>query len=74
MKKAIVSTIIVTVYRQAAVAFVATMALSALLAAQPAAAKEKMANPDFTRGDKIPDRRGARLEPRRHRSPRLDVL
>ena len=55
MKKAIVSTILVTAYRRAAVAFVATMALSALLAARPAAAKEKMANPDFTRGDKIPN-------------------
>ncbi len=55
MKKAIISTLIMTVYRQPVVAFVATMALSALLAARPAAAKEKMANPDFTRGDKIPD-------------------
>ncbi len=55
MKKAITSTLIMTVYRQAVVAFVASMALPALLAARPAAAEEKMANPDFTRGDKIPD-------------------
>ena len=31
------------------------MALSAPLTARPAAAEEKMANPDFTRGEKIPD-------------------
>jgi hypothetical protein len=31
------------------------MALSALLAARPATAKEKTAAPDFTRGDKIPN-------------------
>ena len=55
MKKTSTSTLILTVYRQPVVAFVATMALSALLAARPAAAEEKMANPDFTRGDKIPD-------------------
>ena len=55
MKRAKISTLIMTVYRQPVVAFVASMALSAILAARPAAAEEKMANPDFTRGDKIPD-------------------
>src|SRR5208282_5347239 len=50
-----ISTLIMTVYRQAVVAFVASMALSAILTAGPTAAEEKMANPDFTRGDKIPD-------------------
>ena len=55
MKKAMLSTLIMAIYRQLVVAFVATMALSALLAARPATAKEKTANPDFTRGDKIPN-------------------
>ena len=55
MKRVRISTLIMTVYRRAVVAFVVAVALSAPLAARPAAAEEKMANPDFTRGDKIPN-------------------
>ena len=55
MKKAMLSKLVTAICRHLVVAFVATMALSALLAARPATAKEKTANPDFTRGDKIPN-------------------
>ena len=55
MKNAILSKLVTAICRHLVVAFVATMALSALLAARPATAKEKTAAPDFTRGDKIPN-------------------
>ncbi len=44
-----------TIYGRAAVAFIAILALTILLATRPAAAAEKLANPDFIRGDKIPN-------------------
>ena len=49
--------------------------LSLLVAASSPAAgpRSTMANPDFTKGDKIPDGREPRLEPRGHRGPRVDV-